>query len=1474
MEQPFCSVLNVVVDHIMEPPGPLEPEEFIESKLPQHEKPSGNLDNDFSESMLPSINGTSKPVDGGLLVPVLRIFGPVIRGGCPFPPPSPQQSCCLYIHGAYPYLLARPIEAGPDGSLIRRPAQRGHVDWDSVESVERIVPHLAKTLESTIQALNFFGGGNSNKKGKQAPTSVRQPEARVIRRVTVVQGRGFYTYCPGPPAPFIRVEYYNPKLRWKVKLALERGLDLPFMYHPDTRQYDYASEDDDDERRRESTLNSMPGVVVGPKDENLKFHCYEAHIPYTMQFFKDQNIAGMSYIHLVRGRIRGWPKAPWKWLSHTSNGRRSEDENEEYRDDSLFLRSNVPFEHMWPRTVERQCDDKSNNATLDSFLQQSSSNSQGSAHISTSQLRAVVRGAEDNSPARHLNIPCNENPTDQATTLLQSAGVAPPGKGTSCDVEIDCCVEDILNIQSVIHSLPSDQDERDKIQWRAVPSLQEVWRQERRRMNKLLSPQDNFLSHTPVEMVGSSPDNDEKSDMNGCGSSPSNTRKLSTPPFTLDVKKSASRPGARLASKGMWSLVNVSQGLQEEFIRALSQIVKRHDQKIKEMDTNLLLGRSLHNVGGSFDGVNNTQDCDNASNALQTQSSDEEHQKGQLHQLTPTMDEAIEKLSSLGCQFTNSNFPSSACSQSDDGSTKLDDEASNWLLDHSSPTPHQARSERMDFVPAHQTYDSDSSIENSEDLVYTTSQDVDDGIAGASSSLDPAEYSQRLERGDSVFIRDHFCAEDLEDYINPETLLPFEHLYFDEDRCLVRFVVETDDCGTIRICGANAQHCTRRGHSKSSDRAAPGNYKTITNGNLVDGIISPQSSSLHADLDGNEEQGGRNFEHELSMLATQIPLTHSDQPPPPPHQSQVDVDFGNEFENNEVPLHQQISGVDASNESLRNGNDEDARSCDSSDDGRNSDDTNSVEACSVDESLKRFENVGFTDDSNHQPWSCPGDSVAPKATPPYTSEIARIDAYTPLCRLETTRSVPSWLTHSSKYSEVRKDQIRRDEKPARTSRLCHERKIYIQPVRLPPSSSEVAAWHKRNVDQATEGEPVRSFKKRARTGTLSVAHNNVIEIDGNSRMFVTNAAKKLRLQDGEEPLLEAQCIEEFQWESSQPMQLSASQLSPPDNPSASQSHSEAEVEINNSRARDSNSVSQDESQNSGHALDGIGNQGGRIHVQGGGGLKAKTKASQPSALSASGSEIGEQCFRYVDFLPSPITIMTIEIHVQCRTGSSRLDGKKISMSPDSSKDKVTAVTYVFGKDPGGGEPLKFTERGCIYVPLETESGDRDSQVSSIRSSIPRSIMGTSAEILVECVKDENRLLHRLKDIVRIRDPDMLLSWDTQGSGLGYLIERGLQVGKARQDEATTKGIANDRLDMARLLGRTPNDSQRSSFTMNSPLVKDARIDEETQISNAPMPQAAETWKGSGLGSDWDERVGAGAAAASIVSWQRMSMDSR
>ena len=200
-------------------------------------------------------------------------------------------------------MLARPVTAGPDGSLHHSShlfstnnnnnnnsgsdqtspslTSSGHIDWDNEQAIEKISSTVKANLEATLQA-SVANASDNNNKGGGKENAV--PTTRFIRKVTVVVGRGFFTYCPGPPAPFLRVEYYDPKMRWKVKLLLERGLDLPHMYHPDPQQYDAVG-------MVPAADSSQLGL------EPLVFRCYEAHIPYTMQFFKDWNLSGTYNQH-------------------------------------------------------------------------------------------------------------------------------------------------------------------------------------------------------------------------------------------------------------------------------------------------------------------------------------------------------------------------------------------------------------------------------------------------------------------------------------------------------------------------------------------------------------------------------------------------------------------------------------------------------------------------------------------------------------------------------------------------------------------------------------------------------------------------------------------------------------------------------------------------------------------------------------------------------------------------------------------------------------------------------------------------------------------------------------------------------------------------------------------------------------------------------------------------------------------------
>ena len=201
----MCSVLNVVIDHTMESITPMEAEEWnINQK-------DGDGDGDGDDKK--QQQDDKKEMDNNnnnLLVPVIRIFGPILRD----PHRQPLQSACLYIHGAFPYILARPVVAGPDGSIYPHPSTTTHVNWDDRDEVEAIQAEIQATLEETLQSSFLDNQGFSNSANKKEDDYSRRSNKNnknerrhcpIIRKVTVVEGRGFYTFCPGPSASFLRI---------------------------------------------------------------------------------------------------------------------------------------------------------------------------------------------------------------------------------------------------------------------------------------------------------------------------------------------------------------------------------------------------------------------------------------------------------------------------------------------------------------------------------------------------------------------------------------------------------------------------------------------------------------------------------------------------------------------------------------------------------------------------------------------------------------------------------------------------------------------------------------------------------------------------------------------------------------------------------------------------------------------------------------------------------------------------------------------------------------------------------------------------------------------------------------------------------------------------------------------------------------------------------------------------------------------
>ena len=354
-QESIVSILNLTVDYSMMEPSPLEPDEFNWKLMRQRKEMidqvvevevavagAAEKENDCSGNPVQNLkhdifgHENSHKEDTGpvpmpvpvlmeqIQVPVVRIFGPIIRGKAMSNEESTSSQCsepsqdgnqvdihqsgCLHIHGVYPYMFARPSQAGPDASSSFYRACRDtladkrtketmaesdndfqdsnlfddrdavKIDWDDKYSVELIKDDihykLEQALRNHLEQNNGHGDGGERGVGAAAAAQDSLP-TRFIRQITVECGRGFYTYCNGAVAPFLRIEYYNPSHRWRVKIMLERGFDVPLEYVPQDIQVVQKS---GAYRHTVSENDSDVGL--------LQFRCYEAHIPYTMQFFK------------------------------------------------------------------------------------------------------------------------------------------------------------------------------------------------------------------------------------------------------------------------------------------------------------------------------------------------------------------------------------------------------------------------------------------------------------------------------------------------------------------------------------------------------------------------------------------------------------------------------------------------------------------------------------------------------------------------------------------------------------------------------------------------------------------------------------------------------------------------------------------------------------------------------------------------------------------------------------------------------------------------------------------------------------------------------------------------------------------------------------------------------------------------------------------------------------------------------------
>ena len=996
-------------------------------------------------------------------------------------------------------------------SIMMMSRSEDRIDWDDKDSVETAVSVIQDALEEAIQSSMQEFGKTGNEE-KESPTNPLNP--RVIRRVSVVRGRGFYTYSPGPPAPFLRVEYYDPQQRWRIKRQLEKGIVLDHSFHPDPRQYDPTLLVRKSSQQDTDADSSVP--------DTLTFYCYEAHIPPTMQFFKDYNLSGMAYIHVASPLFRDPIPA-------TRRNHFRPVVTQPVDPGHLLLRDNIPNEHRW------------------------------TSHFP--------------------NFPVE--------------------KESTCDVELDVCVDQIINIDDIMTEASSEEEENEEIHWRAVPSLREIWKDERRRMRQILAPAHNFLS----------------SQYDG-------------------VKPRESSSGSQLACKGMNELLSDQQ--KQAYSRALRDIVKRHEVSIETINI-----------------------------ALQ-----ERARKDQKP--TPTSQEAVSALEALHEMFLGD-------SREDEGGP---------VDPTTSPQAHLF--------------------------------EVDLGVEGTKSNLtnlsirEEIELSQRIDRGESIY------GSTVE--IDPETLCPLDESDDEEDHDLHRLETELSTLATQAL-EYDADYID--GNTLSHKDVKP------------DGLLFGDSSSdIESETDSfHYSPRGR---YSLSVSESSIPLTNIEGSP---------------------------AGESHPNPSA------------------------------------------FSSPSYHASMV-----FSPSSLPPCRMAVNQGSALLPST---PNFRAPPWLSHVHEYSE-RYSFVR---PIARKTHL--DGGSFISPVELPPSTVSVAQWLRQ--DSGRGDSPHTPPKKRCKQ---EKSNQPTLVIDDNSRKIVAS-----RDEEG---------VEEVEWQASQ-VDLSLTQNT---------GVLENNADQLNARYSQSSNPSDFIESLSDEPLEGMGNQGGRLHISKGGNLKTKV-ATQGTTPTPGGSREPK--------LARSIVLMSVEVHVQCRLGRvSQTDSRKIALTPDPGKDAIFAVCYVIARDPGGGETIQILEQGCIFVPSEKDFDGDDSENivrfgDQLESAMPRRVLGIEAPFKAHCVRNEWLLLERLGSIIYMKDPDMMFSWDTQGSGIGYIIERGMAMG----ENDNVSRHCRKGLDMARLMSRTRRPNFSESTVYSDLGVGEDFGDIETRSKNR--------WKGSGLGGEWDERVGAGVAAASIVS---------
>lgn len=853
-------------------------------------------------------------------------------------------------------------------------------------------------------------------------------------------------------------------------------------------------------------------------------------------------------------------------------------------------------------------------------------------------------------------------------------------------------------------SLPNEQEEcQSEIHWRAVPSLREIWTEERQRMKVLLSAKDNFLSNTS-ESGKYIPNSKQSKDVVS----------QNPPPFTLSVKKGATVPGARLACRGMKKLYQSSPGVETDFRRAMNDIVCRHEILIDQIDARLyekytnenIINKQIESKPRQF-----TPQC-----VLKFQNSSPKIAE----------DEALLALQALARQFSFDLTPDKHMYTPEPSQHTFEE---NEVISQSIKKKFGIKfgSPPLMLSSCSQFYSQLSCVPP---MTQEVLEEVEDAL----------DFCRGVDNGDVTTLLSEFKAEGNSQSnikcINPLTLTPYELLDEDEG-----FLDEEDNMGEDaleRSLSILATQSTIRSHENNNDSEA----------SLIPGIQTYKFDDV------NDFQ----IPHSQASLSIDSPklLRHTVLSPHARNDSNIlegkwskDVKQGAPESSGVVHVQSQslpTSLCNSINDLAEKSPKPQLRSMFSVD---------SISPCDRMDylfELKECPPLRNAFENGGKKVMC----SSPIFLHPATSNSKSTDA-TPYHRF-------SHLSYQSKetFAVLKVGSCK-----------------YIEPVVQPPSVSRIRRWlHTERLVKRREtikGQQVGTHKKRNKSDSNLKSTKIDMHANVNSKIVQRAGSKKRKeVVSGDNINISTSSVyevEEIEWE-----KFGSQSQDSVESPSLHQSVDEIKQVLHVEKPVKSLDTTKSQ--------DSVGlniNSSGVTQTMASHSLGLQTFSGNSNSADNPSQETTTQgeraCIERIGGLKvsisqtnckplTQLTIMSIEVHVQCRTGKAGInDSKEIAMKPDPSKDAVSAVTYVYACDPGGGEKIRIIDCGCIFVPSENElssSNTGDSiNVGKISLNIISQVgktLGISCDMKTEVVSDEIQLLLRLASVVQWKDPDALISW--------------------------------------------------------------------------------------------------------------------